>query len=185
MFDEVIERFCAICRVDSYEEAIAKLKEQFRDKSTSPAHWIHMIAREAYAIDSPDTVEPEYFFEILELIDTREKMAEAFATVPEAEADKFLTFVLKKLLPGARSNAAELAKKLPQRHTGGPKSKKPPEEECRAIYNEVENMARKMKRGVAQLRVAKRKRLSLRMVQRICKVQKERLRNSESDPIDI
>ncbi len=184
-FDAVIEYFQAICGTNDYEGAIAMLKEQFRDKEASPAHWLHKLARGIYPANPPDTVQPEHFYEILGMIDTREKHDAIFSQLPGPEVDKFLKFLLKDFLPAVRSNAQLMAKKLPQRRNGGPKPKMPSEEKCREIFDEIEQLHRKnVKRGIAQRRLAERTGLSVRTVQRICKAQKGRLNELHSDAPD-
>jgi hypothetical protein len=107
-----------------------------------------------------------------------------FTQLPEEKApqiEAFLDFVLKQFLPQLKTNAKLMRKVLPQRHDGGPNPKMPPEEECRSIYDEIEKLAKTVKRGIAQRRLAERKGLSLRMVQRICKAEKEKRRDADSD----
>jgi hypothetical protein len=170
-YEKVIGLFSAMSGADSYEASIRMLQEECRNGSTSPAAWLHKRAREIYPTDQPDSVRPEFFFEILTMIDSREKAMAVFAALPEEEAPKieeFLDFFLKEFAPSLRSNAKLLAKKLPQRRSGGPHSKMPSREVCRAICDEIQALERKgVQRGIAQRRVADKRGLKLRMVQRI------------------
>ena len=186
-FDKVIDLFVVTSGADSYEAAIAKLREQCRDKVTSPAPWLHKIARQIYRTDKPDSVKPDNFYEILGLIDTREKATAVFVKLPEEgvpEIEKFFSFLLKVFFPSLRLGS-KIFKKLPQRRGGGRPPTMPSEDECRAIYGEVEVLDRKrVLRGIAQRRVADKYGLSLRMVQRICSAQEKKVRNSQFGEIE-
>ncbi|HZQ44946.1 MAG TPA: hypothetical protein VFA99_16965 [Acidobacteriaceae bacterium] len=171
-YEKVIEHLLAISGADSYEEAIARLRRECQDKNRSPAPWLHKLAREMYQRDEPDSVRPEFFYEILGMIDTREKATAIFAAFPDEDVPKiehFLSFVLKELLPDWRSNAERMVGILPYHRGGGRPPTMPSEEECRSICHEVERLKRDgVKTGFAQQRIADRTGLSLRTVQRIC-----------------
>jgi hypothetical protein len=186
-YEKVLGYFRAMSGADSYEQAIKALQAECSDKKASPAPWLHKKAREIYQTDEPDAVQPELFSEILTEIDSLEKARGVFANLPEEKVpqiEAFLDFLLKRFFPQQKSNAKRMGKVLPQRHDGGPTPKMPSEEDCRTIYDEVEELAKRVKRGVPQRRLADRKGLSLRMVQRICRAQRESLSGSQSDAAD-
>ncbi|WP_353071480.1 hypothetical protein [Tunturiibacter gelidiferens] len=171
MLDQVVELFCRMSGTKSYEEAIAVLRPQFLDKSTSPAAWMHRIAREAYSTNERDTVDPTQYYEILGMIDTREKFSTVFASLPEEavpEIEKFFKFLFKEFLPTHRLAAQELTKALPQRRTGGRKSKMPSEAICRKICAEIIGLhAKGVSKGDAQQRAAQKWKMSKRMIEKI------------------
>lgn len=170
-FDQMIGLFAAMSGSDSYEDAIAMLRQQFQDKNTSPAPWLHKIARQMNPADQPDSVDPELFYEILSLIDTEEKALAVFNSLPEEGApqiEDFFSFLLNEFFPSMKSDAHRMAKRLPQRRDGGRPSTVPGDEECQAICNEISKLERDgLKRGDAQRRLAARKGLKLRTIQRI------------------
>jgi hypothetical protein len=171
VLDQVVEHFCRMSGTKNYEEAITALRTQFRDKNTSPAAWMQRIALEAYPTNEPDSVDPERFYEILGLIDTREKFDVVLASLPEEaapEAEKFLKFLMKEFLPNQRLTAQELVKALPQRRAGGPKPKVLAEAKCRQICDEIiELHAKGVSIGDAQRRAAQKWNIALRSIQRI------------------
>jgi hypothetical protein len=170
MLDQVVEHFCRVSGTTTYEEAIAVLRTLFRDKNTSPAAWLHKIALETYPTNEPDSVDPERFYEILGLIDTREKFDSILANLPEEDtpkAEKFLKFLLKQFFPTQRAAAQELVKALPPR-AGGAKSTMPSEAECRQICDEISELhAKGVPKGTAQKRAAQKWNRSLRTIERI------------------
>jgi hypothetical protein len=170
-YEKVIEHLVAISGADSYEGAIARLRRECQDKNTSPAPWLHKLVRAMYQTDQPDSVRPEFFYEILGMIDTREKATAIFAAFPDDDAPKiehFLSSVLKDLLPDWRSNAERMVDTLPYHRGGGRRTTIPGEEECRSICNEIEKLKKDgVKTGVAEQRIADRTGLNLRTVQRI------------------
>jgi hypothetical protein len=169
--DQVVEHLCRMSGTKTYEDAIAALRVQFRDKNTSPAAWIHRIAREAYPTNEPDSVRPEYFYEILGLIDTRQKANAVLASLPQdatPQIERFLKFLLKEFLPNQRRAAQEFVKQLPQRRSGGAPSKMPSQAECLEICNEISKLhAAGVLLGTAQQRAAKKWNKSVRVIQRI------------------
>ncbi|WP_353061948.1 hypothetical protein RBB77_11590 [Tunturibacter psychrotolerans] len=171
MLDQVVEYFCRMSGTKSYEEAIAVLREQVRDKSTSPAAWLHRVAREVYPTSEPDSVDPAQYYEILGMIDSREKYSTVFASLPEEavpEIEIFFKFLLKEFLPAQRLAAQGLTKALPQRRTGGRKSKMPSEATCRKICAEIiELHAKSVLIGDAQRRAVKKWKIPLRSIQKI------------------
>jgi hypothetical protein len=171
LFDQVVEHLCGVSGTKNHEEAIAALRMQFQDKRTSPAAWMHGIAREIYPTNEPDSVRPENFYEILGLIDTREKSDAILASLPEdvaPEIEKFLKFVLKDFLPSQRLAAQELAKHLPQRRGGGAPSKMPSRAESRLICAEINKLhGEGVLLGAAQQRTANKWNKSVRMIQRV------------------
>lgn len=171
LFDPVVEHLCHVSGAKNYEEAIAALCMQFRDKKTSPAAWIHGIAREIYPTNEPDSVNSEKFYEILGLIDTKEKSDAVLASLPEDAApaiEGFLRFMLKEFLPSQRLAAHELTKHLPQRRGGGAPPKTPNQAECRLICAEINKRhGQGVLLGVAQQRAADKWNKSLRMIQRV------------------
>jgi|SRR5579871_493306 len=171
MFDQVVEHLCRMSGTKSYEEAIAALRMQFRDKNTSPAAWIHKVARGLYPTNESDSVNPEFFYEILGMIDTKAKSDAVLASLPEEaapEIEKFLKFLLKEFLPTQRLAAQKLVKALPQRRTGGPKSKMPSEAKRRQICHEIiELHAKGVSKGDAQKRASLKWNIPLRSIQRI------------------
>lgn len=176
LVEKVIGVLCAITRTDSYEEAIAWIRPTFQDKSTSPAPWLHKSAREIvgklFPDVPPDSVNPEFFYEILGLIDTREKMRLLLPHFPEEAApmaEQFLNYLLKDYFPSVRSRADEMRSSLPQRRAG-PKQpwKMPDQQKCREICSAILKLqGDRVKLGVAQRRLAAREGLNIRMVQRI------------------
>jgi hypothetical protein len=171
VLEQVVKHFCRMSGTENYEQAIALLSTQFRDKTTSPAAWIHRLAREAYPTADPDSVDPAQFFEILGMIDTRDKFDLVFAALPEEaapEVERFLKFLLKEFLPARRLAAQKLVKALPQRRTGGRKSKMSSETKCRQICDEIiELHAKGVLIGDAQRRAVKKWKISLRTIQKI------------------
>jgi hypothetical protein len=171
MFDQVVEHLCRVVGTTSYEEAIAVLRTQFQDKNTSPAAWLHGIAPAVYPTNEPDSVDPGRFYEILGLIDTREKSDAVLASLTQDAApqiESFLRFLLKEFLPAQRLTAQELAKHLPQRRGGGAPSQMPGQAERREICNEISKLhAEGVLLGAAQRRAATKWNKSVRMVQRI------------------
>lgn len=170
LLDQLVDHFCRICGANSYEEAIAALRQKlFRNKETSPAAWFHKIARETYPTSEPDTVQPEYFYEILGLIDTRDRWNSVFAGLPEdstPEIERFLKFILKVFLPSQKSAAQELANNLPQRRSGGPHSKMPSPEKCREICDWISGL-KGVSMGDRQRRAVARFGPTFRMIQTI------------------
>jgi hypothetical protein len=177
LYDQVVEHFCRVNGSKNYEEAVSALRENvFRNKETSPAAWIHQIARQAYSTNEPDTIPIENFYEVLGLIDTREKSDFVFASLPEDSApqiERFLRFILKDFLPSQKAAAQELAKRLPQRRSGGADPKLPNPEERRKIWNWISELNRKgVTWGDAQRRAAAKFALKLRMIQTICTLER-------------
>jgi hypothetical protein len=183
MLDQVVEHFCRATGTTSYEEAFASLRTLFRDRSASPAAWIHALAQHIYPANGPDSVDPEQFDEILGQIDTREKCDSVLANLPEEEvpkAEKFLDALLKQILPAQRASAQNLVKALPPRRTGGPKSTIPSEAKCRQINKEISKLhADGVSLGTAQRRVATKWGKSLRTVQRIWALRRPKDARSE------
>ena len=171
LFGQVVELLCRMSGTKGHEEAIAALRMQFHDKETSPAAWVHGIAKTIYPTKEPDSVNPEKFYEILGLIDTREKSDAVLASLPEdaaPEIERFLKFVLKEFLPSQRLAAQKLVKQLPQRRGGGAPSKMPSPAECRQICAEINKWhGQGVSLGVAQQRAADKWNKSLRMIQRV------------------
>jgi hypothetical protein len=187
-YELVLGYFRAMSGEKTYDQAIEAVQAECWNPNSSPAPWLHKKAREIYQTHEQDTVQPDLFPQYLAEMDSLEKARAVFVSLPEEEVSQIeavLDFLLKTFLPQTKANAKRVGTVLPQRRDGGPKSKMPPEEDCRTIYDEVERLARSVGRGVAQGRVAKRKKLSLRMVQRICKAQKEKLSSSDSGEIEI
>jgi hypothetical protein len=81
----------------------------------------------------------------------------------------FLRWMSKEWEPYQREHAKALVKHLPWYRRGGPKRKKMPDDEgCRQICKEIFDEQRKTGSiGVAQRNVALKRRLNIRMVQRI------------------
>ena len=102
MVDQVVEHLCRVSGTTNYEDAIAVLRTQFRDQNTSPAAWLHGIARRVYPTNEPDSVDPGRFDDILGLIDTKEKSDAVLAGLPQEAAPKiesFLKFLLRNCFP--------------------------------------------------------------------------------------
>jgi hypothetical protein len=171
LFERVVKHLCLVSGTKSYEDAIGLLRSQFRNSGTSPAAWLHRMAQEIYPMNEPDSVDPERFYDILGLIDTREKAHAVLAGFPEEaipQIEQFLKFLLKEYLPGQRLAAQEMVKALPQRRSGGPKPTMPGEAECRQICDEIFDLHRRgVPKGNAQRRAAQKRKLSLRTIQRI------------------
>ena len=173
--DRLVVLLIRVSGAENYEEAIARLRSLFSDKETSPAAWLHKRAREEYPLQEADSVQPEFLYEILGQIDTREKFDTVFANLPEQSAtliEKFLDFMVKEYFPRQRLAALELAHRLPPRPGTGrnPKIPKSPEQ-CLEICDEVRQLEDKgIPKGVAQEQVGKKKKwdMSRRTVQRIC-----------------
>jgi hypothetical protein len=169
--DKVIHYFCRLSGTQSYEEAFAALRVQFADKGTSPAPWIHKVAQKAFPTNELDTIDPTQFHEILGVIDTREKMNFVLATLPDEAAPKieeFLGFLLNEFFPNQKAVAQQIATTLPQRHTGGRKSRMPSTEVCRQICGYISALHHDGALMIgAQNRAASKFDLSLRMIQRI------------------
>ena len=114
---------------------------------------------------------PSSLFEILGLIDTREKFNAVCASLPEEaapEIERFLKFFLREFLPSRRFAAQELAKRLPPRRDGGPKQKMPSQDICSQICDYISKKhADGVLLGTAQAQAAKKWNKSLRMIQRI------------------
>lgn len=187
-FSRVIDLFCSMSGADSFQAAIAALGEPFRDANTSPAPWLHKVARELISKLFPtaeqDSVRPEYFYEILGLIDTEEKFNATLASLPEEaspQIETFLDFLVKDFLPSQRSAAENLAKRLPRRRAGGRPSTSDDEAECVKICDAIQRLERAgVSRGTAQKQVAAKTGKSLRTVQRIWGKRANDIDNSEA-----
>jgi hypothetical protein len=167
LLDKAVNYVCLVAGT-SYEEGIAAIRPYFQDAKTSPAAWLYKFVRWMYPTKEPDSVRPELFYEILGLIDTREKFNAVFASLPEHETpelERVLNIFLKKVLPGIRFVAWQLTKILPQRRGGGRPPKIPSPEDCRKICNEISEAHRPLM--TAQKQAAQRWRLKLRMIQTI------------------
>ncbi len=170
LLDKVIEVLCLVSGTKSYDGAIAVLRTGFHDKNTSPAPFLHALARKIYPTKEPDSVNPEHFYEILGLIDTKEKMDSVLASLPEEgapEIREFLEFLLKVYFPSQRAAAQELAKQLPHLPGGAP-TKMPGPEVCWQICDEINAKHRQgVQLGIAQRQAAEKWNLKPRMIQRI------------------
>jgi hypothetical protein len=171
MVDEAFDALCKAKGYQSYEEAIVVLREEFRDKATSPAAWILKRARDIYPMGEPDSIRPENLYEILSQIDTLEKLVSVTREMPDEQfsiVENFLRWFLREWLPSKRAEGERDRKYLPQYHRGGGKRTMPGDEECREICKEIfDEYRRTGSIGKAQKNVALRRRLNLRMVQRI------------------
>jgi len=139
LLDKAVDYVCLAGGM-SYEEGIAAIRPHFRDEKTSPAACLHKLVRWTYPTKEPDSVRPGLFYEILGLIDTREKFNSVFASLPENETpeiERVLNIFLKKILPFVRFTASQLTKILPQRRAGGARSKMPSQEDCCQICNKI------------------------------------------------
>jgi hypothetical protein len=181
MRDKIIDSLNRAKGFSNYEEAIALIREIVRDKTTSPAPFLHRWARELYPVTPPDTVEPESFYEILGLIDTTEKLDATLAGMPDESyhmIEVFLQWVWNECLPAMKADAQKTAKGLPQYHRGGPKHTKMPDDDlCLVIWNEIlEEYRLTGVMGEADRNVALKRRLTLRMIQRIKATAKQLLK---------
>lgn len=179
LVDRIFAHVCAANGLDSYEELVAAVQDETQDKNTSPAPWLHKTARtlardgakDLQEMYGEDSVDPGQFYEILGLINTKEKLLAPLADFPDASVqslERVLTFVLKRVLPAARVASKLRVKHLPQFRRGGAPSKRPGAEECRQICDEIGALHRK---GVllipAQRQTALKWNKSPRMIQMI------------------
>jgi len=155
---------------DGYQAGFSALQEQGQ-RNSSFGNVVQDFAQQVYPEISGNSIDPEKFAAILGLIDTPEKAEAVFRSLPEEQApelEKFLRWFLKEWLPSQRAYAQSMAKHLPQRRAGGAPSTIPSDEECRDICNEISSLHRKgVSLGLAQRRLARKRALSLRTVQRI------------------
>ena len=170
MVDQIWEYLCGATGSENYEAGIAALRENIR-KTPSLAVLSHEVPRRTYPMIQLDSIRPENFYDILGLIDNKEKAQTVLRELPEdaaPEIEKALRWMLKEWLPSLRSNAQSMAKHLPQRRGGGAPSKMPNEAECREICAKINKLyGEGTPLGKAQQRAAMEKGKSLRMVQRI------------------
>jgi hypothetical protein len=169
--EKVLSALGAVHGTASWEEAIALLREQCRDKSTSPAPWLQKMA---HGIDSTIETDPaiaEHFYEILGLIDIKEKAIAVLESLPEDSVpriDKLLDLFWKEILPGQRVAAKQALKHLPQRRSGGPKLKMPDASDCQKICDEINSLhSQGVLLGAAQKRMAKKWKQKPRMIEEI------------------
>jgi hypothetical protein len=169
--EKVLKSLGAARGVESYDEGLALLREQFRDKTASPAAYLHKLVPQIYPMTEPDTVRPELFYEILGEIDTREKAIAKLVLLPDSsvpELERFLEFCVKELLPGMRSSAAQVVKYYPYHRGGGRPLKMPGEADCRKICIHIrELLADGVLLGGAQKRIGKRWGKKTRMIDEI------------------
>jgi hypothetical protein len=155
----------------SYNEAIVALREEFRNNAASPALWIHKQVEEVYPACQGNTVDPKAFLDILGIIDTEDKLVAVTREMPDEEfpiIQKFLLWFTKEFLPARRAAAKLMLKHLPQYRRGGPKVIMPSDSECRQIFKEVmEEYSKSGSMGEAQMTVARKKKVNVRMIQRI------------------
>jgi hypothetical protein len=170
LVDRVWKYFCSISGVANYDVSIKALRENAR-QYPSFAVWAHQWARENYPMPQLDTIQPENFAEILELIDSREKFGAVTSQLPEEaapEIKKFLEWMLKECLPSMRADAQSLVKHLPQRRRGGRPIIMPGPAKCRQICKDISKLHESgVALGLAQRRISTREELSLRMIERI------------------
>jgi hypothetical protein len=120
-----------------------------------------------------ESIQPEQFYAILGLIDSREKAYNILLTLPEeavTDVERLLGFMLKELLPSIRTQAQATVDALPYKRSGGPKTSSMPEfSVCREISVTIEMLHSKQGVGkvIAQQQMADKYDLSLRTVQRI------------------
>jgi hypothetical protein len=171
MVDEAFDALCKAEDFQSYEEGIALLREEFRDQATSPGPWLLKRTRKLYPMEEVDSIRPESLYEVFGQIDTKEKLVSITREMSDDDfpvIHKALHWLLREWLPSRRAAADRARKHLPQYHHGGGKRTMPSDEECRQICNEIFEEYRKTDSiGEAQRTVARRRKLKLRMVQRI------------------
>jgi hypothetical protein len=186
MHDQLWEHLRRAGGVESYEEVIARVCEEVREKETSLAPWLHKMARAMYRGNELDSIQPEDFYAILGLIDNREKARAVLLSLPDemaSEIEQGVTFVLKEVLPTLRTHAQSSIKHLPYRRSGGPKPTMPSDEECLEIYDEILAEYRETGlMGEAERNVALKRKLNVRMVQRIKKECQDRLAAENKKP---
>jgi hypothetical protein len=175
--DKLWEHVVNAMGVESYEAFIASIKTAFQNPNTSPAAWIHGLARararELFPADETDSLQPEQFYAILGLIDTREKAYRILLRLPEEAVpriDRLLDFMMKELLTAIRSQAQAIVDEFPSKRGGGPKTSSMPSfAVCREICETIQKLHSKdgVAKGLVQQQMKDRYNLSLRMVQRI------------------
>lgn len=179
--DQMWEYISQAAALADYEAVIAAAREMFRDPSTSPAPFLHKVARETYPMVEQDSVRPEQMYGILGLIDNREKAHAVLMGMPDSaapEIEKFLDFMLKELLPEQRRHAQRVVGALPYKRIGGPKTSTWPSVTiCREICEGIDRLHVKedVQKGDAQEQMALKYGLSTRMVQRIWKLRNKYL----------
>jgi hypothetical protein len=172
--DLVTEAFGYMVRASGFrnnEEGMAAIREQFRDPATSPAAWIHKQAEAIYPGCAGNTIKPEQFFDILGFIGTEEKLTSLLTSGPDEyfpRIEAFLLWLVKEYLPSMRTQAQTAAKELPQFRRGGPKVQMPDASVRREIYEEImREYGRTGSMTEAQTHVARKRKLNVRMIQRI------------------
>jgi hypothetical protein len=168
----------------NYEDAVNVFREEFRDKGTSPAAWLHKQAKEAYPLCHSNSIQPEQFGDILGMVDNIDTLVSATDAMSDDDfpaIEAALHWMLREFLPSKRAEGASMKKHLPQYRRGPGKRKMPSDAECLKIYNEfLHEYAENGSVGEAQRNVARKRKLNPWMIQRI-RARYKRSSKSESD----
>jgi hypothetical protein len=153
---------------DSHESVIAKLRTLVKDPVS--AQFAHEQARKTFQMKELDSIRPGNLYELFSLVSSTEKEKNFLESLPEESAPQIelqLQEILKNTLPNMRAGFIEVAKRLPHRRGGRPRTA-PKEGECRQICEEILGLIGKgYETGYAQRRVATNWDLSLRTTERI------------------
>jgi hypothetical protein len=139
-------------------------------KDPLSAQFIHMQARKTLPLKELDAIRPEDLYELFALIRSADGQKNLLERLPEELAPKIelqLQEILKKTLPEMRAGLVDIAKRLPHRSGGRPRTM-PDKDGRRKICEEIlELIGKGYEIQYAQRRLALKWDLSFRTVERI------------------
>ena len=171
LFGRVDRDLNRLSGTDTFEAAIKKLRPLVADEGPAFAAWLHHRACREFPTSEPSTVDPNQFDAILRFMQNKEQFLAALVQFPDEaapEIEKALLFIHRELLPATRDALKSTVKRLPHHPAGGrPRATEDPTKRTHICRDLAELDDKKVLRGVAQRRVAKRHSKSLREIQRI------------------
>ena len=171
LFDRIDKGLRRMAGTDSFDGAIKKLRSSFAEEGPAFAPWVHHRARREFPMSQPDTVDVGRFDAILKFMENREQFLAVLPQFPDEaalEIEQALLFIHQQYLPERGETMRATSKLFPHRPAGGRPVATPDLAERATICKELLELdSRRIRRGIAQKRIAERHSKSVREIQRI------------------